>query len=267
MQAKSAGNHLAHARKRQGRSLEDVARRMTGRSLSKQALSLIERGRMRIPAGRVGMLRRAYRLSPAERNEFEKLYAFEKLVEHTGEDREFGEAVLSVMDLAITGSIYVIGGRKLSLTSPVLQEKAAEFLQKAENRLIFIYPTWKDSSTLKRPIWFPNARREMHEMRELIQSFSKRPLKAQIQFFGIDVPHAANDLVALNALSLCSPFTSTTIAGSSSREHVAGYVYVEGPKDRWVLLTPEHAKRVLATITALLQKNPENGAIINEDLD
>jgi len=267
MQVKGAGNHLAHVRKRQGRSLEEVARRMRGKSLSKQALSLIERGSMKIPAARVGALKRAYRLSPTERNEFERFYAFEMLVEHTGEDREFGEAVLSVVDLALARSIYVIGGRKLSLASPALQEKAAEFLQRTENKLVFIYPTWKDSSVLKRPVWFPNARREMLEMRELIQSFSKRPLKPQIQFFGIDVFQAATDLVALNALSFCSPFTSTTIAGSSTGEHVAGYVYVEGPRDRWVLLTIEHARRVLATITALLEKSPENGAIVHEELD
>jgi hypothetical protein len=70
---------------------------------------------MRIPEARLAALKKAYSLSVAEQKELARLYIFEKLVEHTGADREFGEAVLSVIDPAKATSIYVIGGRKLSL--------------------------------------------------------------------------------------------------------------------------------------------------------
>lgn len=265
MEAMTSGSYLSECRKRQRRSLQDVARRVARKAFSKQALSLIERGRMRIPAARLRALKRAYRLSVAEEAQLERLCAFEKLVEHTGEEKEFGEAVLSVVDPAKASSIFVIGGRVLSLTSPLLQEKAAEFLQRPDNRLIFLYPYCKDVS-VPGAFWFPNSRREMLEMQASIQTFSRRRLTKQVEFYGIDVTSVGGDLLLLSGLSLCSPFTATTIATSSATHHVAGYVFVEGPKDRWVLLKAEHARRVLTTITRLVERATENKGVIKEHL-
>jgi transcriptional regulator with XRE-family HTH domain len=266
MEVNSAGSYLSRSRKKRGNSLADVSSRIGRRSISKQSLSLIERGRLRIPAARVAALKKAYRLSPMERDEFEVLYAFEKLVAHTGEEREFGEAVLSVIDPRRAGSIYVIGGRRLSLTSPILQEKAAEFLQRGQNCLIFIYPESGGLSSPHHSIWFSNSREDMLEMQESIQAFSKRPIKQQIQFYAIDPRKTGNDPLLLDVFSLCSPFTAITIAGSAPPRHVAGYVYVEGSKERWVLLTNEHARRVLATVTRLLTRASELGGIAQQKL-
>jgi transcriptional regulator with XRE-family HTH domain len=139
MQHKSVGTFLGDVRRRQRRTLHHVAKRVGRKGISKQALSLIERGRMRVPMARLDSIRRAYRMSMTEERELAELFAFEKLIESTGEDREFGEAVLSVLDLKTASSIYVIGGRKLALTSPVLQAKAATFLEGAANMLAFFY--------------------------------------------------------------------------------------------------------------------------------
>ena len=63
MQHISAGSYLARSPKKQQRSLQHVANRIGRKGLSKQALSLIKRGRMRIPAARLRELTKAYRLA------------------------------------------------------------------------------------------------------------------------------------------------------------------------------------------------------------
>src|SRR6266496_594205 len=174
MQAKNAGSLLAALRRQRHRSLQDVANHMGSKGVSKQALFLIETGRMRIPSGRLHELKAAYGLSAAEQEDLDRLHAFERLVVDTGEDREFGEAVLSV-----------VGGRSVSLASPILQAKAAEFLEGPENRLIFIYPKRVSSRSGSRTFWFQNGRDEMVKTRQLVQAFSSRSVANQIQFYGI----------------------------------------------------------------------------------
>lgn len=266
MQPKSTGSYLAELRKRQQRSLQHVAKRMGRKGLSKQALSLIEKGRMRIPTARLMELKKAYRLSVVEEKELGRLYAFEKLVESTGEDREFGEAVLSVVDPTRATSIYVIGGRKLSLESPVLQERAAEFLERPHNRLVFLYPSCGGFPTMDGSLWFQNTTREMLEIQAAIRKFSRHPMRDRIQFHAIDAYNAGSDPVLLSALSLCNPFMCTTIASLQSPHHVAGYVYVEGPKDHWVLLKSEHAKRIYDLIVILLEKASGSRSIRQKQL-
>jgi transcriptional regulator with XRE-family HTH domain len=266
METNNLGAYLARLRKKRGHSLHRVVQRMRGRRVSKQALSLIERARMKVPAARLTDLKKAYQLSMPELMEFDRLYAFERLVEHTGEDREFGEAVLSVVDPQKAGFIYVVGGRRLSLTSPVLQEKAAEFLQETGNKLIFIYPDSNYLSTRERPIWFANTQRQMLEMKQSIQAFSKLPVKQNIEFYAIDPRKGASNPLVWDVLSLCGPFTSTTVAGSIQSERVAGYIYVEGPRDRWVLLNSEHAKRVMSTVTLFLAAGSGSGAILKQEI-
>lgn len=140
MEIQNPGSYLSEHRRRRRKTLQHVASRMGKGGFSKQALSLIERGRMRIPELRVNALHKAYALSIREKNELSLLYAFERLVEETGEDREFAEAILSVMNPSKTNSVYVIGGRQLAVNSRLLQEKAAAFLDRAGNELIFLYP-------------------------------------------------------------------------------------------------------------------------------
>jgi transcriptional regulator with XRE-family HTH domain len=266
MQPRTTGRYLSELRKKRQRSLRHVALRTGRKRLSKQALSLIEKGRMRIPAARLEALKRAYELSLAEEKELSRLYAFEQLVEHTGEDREFGEAVLSVVDPENTTVIYVIGGRKLSLASPLLQKTASECLQRPGNRLVFLYPRWSSFFGTGRPIWFPNTHREMSGIREAVQSFSKRPIESQIEFYGLNVQETKADSALMSVLSLCNPFTAMTVASSPPSDRVAGYIYVEGPRDRWILLKPENAKRAFDAITLLLNTPARRGSVVLEHL-
>jgi transcriptional regulator with XRE-family HTH domain len=264
MEPDKVGSYLAEHRRRRQKSLRHVAMRTGRKRLSKQALSLIENGRMRIPAARLGALKRAYELSHAEEKELSKLYAFEQLVEHTGEDREFGEAVLSVVDPENTTVIYVIGGRKLSLTSPLLQKTASECLQRSGNRLVFLYPQRSASLGQDHPIWFPNTRREMSEVREAVQSFSKRPITRQIEFYGLHVQEAGTCPALVDVLSFCNPFTAMTVTSSPPSDRAAGYIYVEGPRDRWILLKPENAKRAFDAITLLLNNSAKGNGVVLE---
>jgi len=66
MLSSRSGTYLAEMRKRQGASLREVADRMGRGGLSKQALSLIENGHMRIAGARLAMIKRAYKLSSSE---------------------------------------------------------------------------------------------------------------------------------------------------------------------------------------------------------
>jgi hypothetical protein len=233
---------------------------MGKQGLSKQALSLIERNQMKIPPLRLKALQNAYSLSALERKELSKLYAFEQLVENTGEDREFAEAMLSVIDPMKATSVYVVGGRDLSVNSRLLQEKAAEFLGNTTNRLVFLYPECMRKGDHCRTVWYANTRRESLLIRRSVEAFAKRPLRDQIQFHNIDV-HNIDDESTLGILSLCSPVTSTTVATSMSSDYAAGYVYVEGPHDRWVLLKHAAAKRILNVIALWLdhEKNISAG--------
>jgi hypothetical protein len=113
-------------------------------------------------------------------------------------------------------------------------------------------------------LWFQNTTREMLEIQAAIRKFLKHPMRDRIQFHAIDAYNAGRDPVLLSALSLCNPFMCTTIASSQSPHHVAGYVYVEGPKDHWVLLKAEHAKRIHDLIISLLEKASGNGSIGQE---
>lgn len=264
MHPRTTGRYLSELRRKRRRTLRHVALRTGRRRLSKQALSLIEKGRMRIPAARLEALKRAYELSRAEQLELSKLYAFEQLVEHTGEDREFGEAVLSVVDPENTTVIYVIGGRQLNLTSPLLQKTASECLQKPGNRLVFLYPRWSTSFGPGRPIWFLNTRREMLGIRDAVQSFSKRPIRSQIEFYGLNVQET--DPALMSVLSFCSPFTAMTVASSPPSDHVAGYLYVEGPRDRWILLKPVNARRAFDAITLWLNTRAKERSPVQEQL-
>jgi hypothetical protein len=219
---------------------------------SKQALSLIERGRMRIPKLRVQTLHKAYGLSTQERKELAMLCAFERLVENTGEDREFAEAMLSVMNPSKATSVYVIGGRELAINSRLLQQKAATFLDRGGSQLIFLYPECLKAHESCQNIWGPSAQQGPALLRRSIETFSKHRLQERIHFYAIDVHQVGADFSTLHLLSLCSPVTSTTIAGSVSSGYVVGYVYVEGPRDRWVLLKHPEAKRILDIITSWL---------------
>jgi len=221
--------------------------------LSKQALSLIERSRMKIPSLRLRALHRAYGLSTKERRELSKLYAFESLVQDTGEDHEFAEAILSTMDPRKATAVYVIGGRQLTVNSRLLQQEAAAFLGRTGNRLIFIYPECLKMCDSCRAVWGSNARRDGLLLQRSIEVVGKQRLKNRIEFYGIDVHKAGADISALNVLSLCSPVTSTTIAHSISSDYLAGYVYVEGPRDRWVLLKHTEANRVLGMMAVWLK--------------
>jgi transcriptional regulator with XRE-family HTH domain len=256
MDTSSPGQFLAMIRRRRNQSLQDVANRIGTKGLSKQALSLIENSRMKIPSLRLHELKSAYALSRSEEMEFDRLVKAERLILDTDLDREFGKAVLSLVDQAEPNSVYVIGGRALALTSPVLRSKAAEFLQNKENRLLFIYPDAEKLSTQSGSLlWYPNSEREITGLREAIQEHSKRFIGQQIQFHRIDVMGTAHDILLLQALSLCGPFTVMTIAASRKTADVTGYVYVEGPKDRWVLLKPEHSRKALTLITRLLERD------------
>jgi transcriptional regulator with XRE-family HTH domain len=267
MQAKNAGSFLAMLRKQRHKSLQEVANQMGGKHISKQALSLIENGHMRIPAGRLRDLKNAYGLLAAEQVELDRVHAFERLVEDTGEDREFGEAVLSVVDPERSTSIYVVGGRSVNLTSPILHAKAAEFLEGPDNRLIFIYPKLVPFSAENRSVWFQNGREEMMKTLQSVQALSSHSVKNQIQFYGIDVRDGSSDPLLLQALSLCSPFTTITITSPRPGHPVAGYVHVEGPRDRWVLLRANNAKLLLDLIGLLMQKANGSVGLIKESFE
>jgi hypothetical protein len=221
--------------------------------MSKQALSLIERGRMKVPKARLELLRRAYRMSVAEEKELERLCALETMIENTGEDWEFAEAVLSVVDPKTSSAIYVLGGRKLTLTSPVLQNRAAEFLKGKENSLVFFYPKIDVRCKPGQCLWHHNTERERFELRDAIRAISARSDRNEIRFIEIDASQAHTNPVALQLLSLCGPFTTTTIASSASTSHAAGYIYVEGPRDRWVLLRSEQARGTVALLESALK--------------
>ena len=172
MGATNVGLYLAEQRKNHKLSLDQVSRRMGRGRLTKQALSLIERGRMRVPRGRLPQLKRAYGLNRSEQAHIDRLYSFERLVEQTGYEAEFGEAVLSLVDSRNATSIHVIGGKALTLTSPILQARAAEFLQRPDNKLVFIEPDFEGLAPARGTTWIPTSNREMSAIRDAIQSFS-----------------------------------------------------------------------------------------------
>jgi transcriptional regulator with XRE-family HTH domain len=262
MQPNGVGSFLGDLRRRQRRSLHRVAKRIGKKGISKQALSLIERGRMKVPRARLALLRRAYSMSVAEERELAQLYAFETMVENTGEDHEFAEAVLSVVDPKTTNSIYVLGGRKLALTSRTLQQQAAKFLEGDGNTLSFFYPKIDAQSKPGLGLWHHNTERERFELREAIQAVSRKSVVRKIRFIEIDTSMAQTSPVAWQLLSLCGPFTTTTIASSAPLGHAAGYIYVEGPRDRWVLLRPEQARRAAIVLESALKiANVEHGPI------
>jgi transcriptional regulator with XRE-family HTH domain len=62
MEIEHPGSYLAEHRRRRRKSLQHVASRMGRGGFSKQALSLIERGRMRIPKLRIKGLHKVYGL-------------------------------------------------------------------------------------------------------------------------------------------------------------------------------------------------------------
>jgi transcriptional regulator with XRE-family HTH domain len=258
MEIENPGSYLAEHRRRRRKSLQYVASRMGRGGFSKQALSLIERGRMRIPKLRIKELHKVYGLSTQERKELSLLYSFERLIENTGEDREFAEAILSVMNPSRANSVYVIGGRQLAINSRLLQEKAAAFLERAGNQLIFLYPECEKAHDTCRKVWGSDARRDSLLLQKSIERLSKHRLQDRVQFRRIDVHEFRADTLTLNILSLCSPVTSTTIASSISSDYVIGYVYVEGPRDRWVLLKHVEAKRILDMITSWLARKERN---------
>jgi transcriptional regulator with XRE-family HTH domain len=256
----NVGSFLGDLRRRRGKSLHHVARRIGRKGISKQALSLIERGRMKVPKARLALLRRAYSLSITEERELAKLYAFESMVENTGEDREFSEAVLSVVNPRTTNSIYVLGGTKLALTSTILLETAARYLEGNGNTLFFVYPKIDVRSELN--LWHHNTERERFELREAIQVFSKKSVGRKVRFMEIDTGSALTSPIAWQILSLCGPFTTTTIASSTPSGHAAGYIYVEGPRDRWVLVKPEQARRAATILESAVQAaNVEHGPV------
>lgn len=230
--------------------------------MSKQALSLIERGHMRIPPGRIAQLKKAYGLTKSQEANLDRLYSFERLVEHTGHDVEFGEAVLSLVNPRKATSIHVIGGKAMTLTSPILQARAAKFLQSADNKLVFVEPDFEGLSAGSGSAWTPTSVREMIAIRDAIQSFSPRPIGKHIGFYRLKARASAHDGLLLHALSLCSPFTATTVASSSSNQALAGYVYIEGPRDRWVLLSAHHTRRILTLTNLLLERATKHQGVV-----
>jgi transcriptional regulator with XRE-family HTH domain len=262
MTSSNVGSLLLELRKRQRRSLQHVAKRMGKKGISKQALSLIERGRMKVPKARLKIIRRAYRMSAVEEKELERLYTFETMIENTGEDRDFAEAVLSVVDPKTSNSVYVLGGRKLALTSPILQEKASAFLEGKGNSICLFYPRIDVRCRPGQCLWHHNTERERFELREAIRAMAPSSGQSKIRFIEIDASAAHGEPLALQLLSMCGPFTTTTIASSASSGHAAGYVYIEGPRDRWVLLKPEQAKRSAAVLESALRiANAERGPV------
>jgi transcriptional regulator with XRE-family HTH domain len=252
MNVSQPGTFLSTIRKRHNRSLQDVADKMGGKGLSKQALSMIENGRMKIPPLRVTGLANAYGLSSEEQKEFKRIYRKECLVLETGLDREFGEAVLSLTEQSAPSTVFVIGGRTLILTSSALKSKAAEFLHNPDNQLIFIYPDISKLNVGDGPlVWFANTGQEFAVIRKSIQEHSARTIVSQIRFIPIELRQAGNDPTLLQVLSLCGPFTAMTIAVSRSQPDAVGYIYVDGPKDRWVLLKPEHTQKALSLVSRL----------------
>ncbi len=198
-------------------------------------------------------------MSVAEKSEFAQLYAFEMMVENTGEDREFGEAVLSVVQPRTPSSIYILGGRKLAMISPVLREKTASFLEGDGNTFFCFYPKIDSRSELS--LWHHNTARERSEFREAIQAISSKSIARKIRFIEIDTSTKQASPITWQVLSLCGPFTTTTIASSAPPGHAAGYVYIEGPRDRWVLLKPEQARRAATILgSAVKIANVEVGA-------
>lgn len=266
MEAINVGQYLSEQRKGHKLSLDQVSRRMGRGRLTKQALSLIERGRMRIPRGRLPQLKKAYGLNRSAQAHIDRLYSFERLVEQTGYDAEFGEAVLSLVDSRNAASIHVIGGKALTLTSPILQARAAEFLQGPDNNLVFIEPDFEGLAPARGTTWAPTSNREMTVIRDAIQSFSQRQVGKQIEFYRLKARASAHDGLLLHALSLCSPLSAITIASSSEGRALAGYVYVEGPKDRWVLLTLERANRVLTLTNLLIERAKEHKGVVRVTL-
>jgi hypothetical protein len=264
MQYRSVGSFLGAVRRRQQRTLHYVAKRVGRRGISKQALSLIERGRMRVPSARLSAIKLAYRLSLAEEQELARLYAFEVMVESTGEDREFGEAVLSTIDPKQASAIYVLGSRKVALTSTVLQEKAARFLQGTKNTLAVIYPKIDARCKPGESLWFNNTEHERFELRRAVQAFTKASIERKIRFYEIDTSTPQPSPIIFQLLSLCGPFTATTI---TANHHTTGYVYVEGPRERWVLLKPENAQRALAVIEGGLVMAQDGNSAIREKRD
>ncbi len=266
MLAKNVGSFLGDLRKKQRRSLHHIAKRIGKKGISKQALSLIERGRMRVPKARLSLLGRAYHMSASDEKELARLYAFEAMIEDTGEDREFGEALLSVLDPDMASSVYVIGGRKLALASPILQEKAARFLERDGNTLSFFYPK-VDIGSNPPSLWHHNTERERFELREAIRVISSKPIVRKMRFVEVDTRMVQASPIALQLLSLCGPFTTTTIAGSVQLGHAVGYIYVEGPKERWVLLKPEQARRAANVLINALKVASVDHGPFREQLD
>jgi hypothetical protein len=205
-------------------------------------------------------------MSVADEKELARLYAFETMIEDTGEDREFGEALLSVLNPEITNSMFVIGGRKLALASPILQEKAARFLEGEGSALSFFYPKI-DAGSSPLDLWHHNTERERFELREAIRAVSSKSIARKIRFIEIDTRMVQTSPIALQLLSLCGPFTTTTIAGSVQLGHTAGYIYVEGPKERWVLLKPEQARRAAMVLTSALKAASVGHGPFREQLD
>jgi hypothetical protein len=159
---------------------------------------------MKIPSLRIKGLHKAYGLSMQEQQDLSRLCAFERLVENTGEDREFAEAILSVMDPAKATSVYVIGGRQLAVNSRLLRQKAAAFLDHPGNRLIFLYPECARRCDSCRTVWGSNTRHDSLLLQRSIETFAKHRLQDKIHFYGVDVHRAGGDVSALN-VSLCSP--------------------------------------------------------------
>lgn len=251
MEERSAGTYLAELRKRRSWSLTDITERMGSRGLSKQVLSLIENGRMKIPRTRLELLKKAYGLSASESQEFRRRYTLEQLIPSTGEDIEFAEGVLSIVDPTNANSIYVIGGRTVAINSVFLQRKAAEFLENPRNRLTFIYPDCANDN--RGDIWYPNSDGDVARTKKTIEAFSKRAIRRQMQFCPIEPSQSLDDRLSLELISLCSPVTAMTLVESTGSRQVVGYVYVEGPTDRWVLLGQSQAKQVHNTIKAWMR--------------
>jgi len=217
---------------------------------------------MKIPKARVDLVRRAYRMSVAEEKELARLYAFESMIEATGEDHEFGEAIISVLDPKVASSIYVLGGRKLALTSPILLKKAAKFLEADANTLSFFYPKIDSRPQPVASLWHHNTARERFELKDSIQAMSSKPIARKVRCIEIDASKAESSPIAWQLLSLCGPFTSTTVASSAPLGHAAGYIYIEGPRDRWVLLKPDQATRAATIVESALKiANVEHGPI------
>ena len=263
------GEFLRRLRKFDGKSLDDVAKRFPkgkgkGKTISKQALSLVERGEMSIPDGRVESFQVAYGMS----REAAKL--FRECLKRAPFDvvcteREFLEVVKGWVH-ETRGDIFVIGGKPLPFRNQDIQIAVVNFLSRdSDNTLQFFYPSrYEDvitSPESRTSLFFTrNTRQDIDEVYRFIhgRALPTRPIESeQIQFHRIRVDTldlsrlSKADLLLMQTLELCCPFMALIVVAPRSEEPI-GYVLTEGgDKFSYTPLSVVNTRRTVSLITAL----------------